>query len=34
MSMSEEDGVSGRNTPWSKNLAVSRGAVEYWRVRR
>jgi hypothetical protein len=32
--MRDEDGVSGRNTPWSQKLAVSGGAVEYWHVRR
>jgi hypothetical protein len=34
MSMSEEDVVFGRNTPWIQKLAVSGGAVEYWPVRR
>jgi hypothetical protein len=33
-SMCDECGESGRNTPWSQKLVSSRGAVEYWHVRR
>jgi hypothetical protein len=34
MSIRDEDGVSGRNTPWSQKLERLGGAMEYWHVRR